>query len=84
MPAAEPPRATHLRHDTVMLDTSNNADVSPSGAPASVHDALVRVTGLLRKHRLVEGLVREQGGLGVIAARRAACSADSSAAETPK
>ena len=66
MPAAEPPRATHLRHDTVMLDTSNNADVSPSGAPASVHDALVRVTGLLRKHRLVEGLVREQGGLGAV------------------
>src|SRR5262245_35191540 len=30
-------------------------------APTSVQDALARVTGLLRQHRLVEGLVREQG-----------------------
>ena len=45
-----------------MLETHTNADVDRSEAPASVHEALVRVTGLLRKHRLVEGLVREQVG----------------------
>src|SRR5258705_4466233 len=45
-----------------MLDTNTNVDVDRPEAPASVQDSLVRVTGLLRKHRLVEGLVREQVG----------------------
>ena len=45
-----------------MLDTRTNADVGRPDAPSSVNDALARVTGLLRKHRLVEGLVREQVG----------------------
>ena len=43
-----------------MPDSRTNADVERCEAPASVQEALVRVTGLLRKHRLVEGLVREQ------------------------
>jgi magnesium transporter len=56
-------------HDTAMLDTHTNAEADRSEAHASVHDALVRITGLLRKHRLVEGLVREQiGDTGVPAA----------------
>ena len=34
--------------------------VARADAPKSVQDALAHVTGLLRQHRLVEGLVREQ------------------------
>ena len=34
--------------------------VACADAPKSVQDALAHVTGLLRQHRLVEGLVREQ------------------------
>ncbi len=59
-----------------MLETRTNADVDRSEAPSSVQEALVRVTGLLRKHRLVEGLVREQvGDTGVAAAAELAESA---------
>jgi len=43
-----------------MAESVEHADVARPEAPASVRDALTRVTDLLRKHRLVEGLVREQ------------------------
>jgi len=45
-----------------MSESIEIADATRPDAPASVQDALARVTGLLRKHRLVEGLVREQLG----------------------
>jgi magnesium transporter len=41
------------------------------GLPAGMQDALAEVTALLRKHRLVEGLIREQHGHALPAARDA-------------
>ncbi len=43
-----------------MAESPQHADVVEPDAPTSVRDALARVTDLLRQHRLVEGLVREQ------------------------
>jgi len=45
-----------------MPETLENRDSVRPEARASVQDALAEVTALLRKHRLVEGLVREQVG----------------------
>ncbi len=43
-----------------MAEILEHDDAVTSSAPTSVQDALARVTDLLRQHRLVEGLVREQ------------------------
>ncbi len=43
-----------------MAESEETAVAAPPDTPKSVQDALARVTGLLRQHRLVEGLVREQ------------------------
>ena len=45
-----------------MPETLDKTDAVRPEAPASVQDALAEVTALLRKHRLVEGLVRQQVG----------------------
>src|SRR3982750_657626 len=43
-----------------MTEATDTDVESRADAPKSVQDALAHVTGLLRQHRLVEGLVREQ------------------------
>ncbi len=43
-----------------MSETLDKADAERTEARASVQDALAEVTALLRRHRLVEGLVHEQ------------------------
>ena len=43
-----------------MSETIEHDDIVRPDAPTSVQEALARVTGLLRQHRLVEGLVLEQ------------------------
>ncbi len=45
-----------------MPETLDKIDAVRPEARASVQDALAEVTALLRKHRLVEGLVRQQVG----------------------
>ena len=45
-----------------MPETLDKADAVRPEARASVQDELARITGLMRQHRLVEGLVREQVG----------------------
>jgi magnesium transporter len=49
-----------LRSTPPMSEILERNDTATTDASTSVQEALARVTALLRQHRLMEGLVREQ------------------------